>query len=93
MLRSSHMDGFDVVVKLLIKIIGIWLIFRKKVEMDSVGRTPLIYAVWNGHMVVVKRLLRAGARIDLADDIGGTAPSYAQDKTRKALLLAAAEKK
>jgi ankyrin repeat domain-containing protein 50 len=28
-------------------------------------------------VAVVKRLLRAGARIDLEDDIGGTALSYA----------------
>ena len=45
--------------------------------MDKYGRTPLVYAVWNGHEAVVKRLLRAGACIDLADDIGGTALSYA----------------
>jgi ankyrin repeat protein len=36
-----------------------------------------MYAIWNGHMAVVGLLLRAGARIDLADDIGGTAVSYA----------------
>jgi ankyrin repeat protein len=76
--------GFEVVVKLLIKDIGgrlnIRLPFLKGAEVDSVdryGRTPLVYAVWNGHMAVVKRLLRAGARINLADDIGGTALSYA----------------
>ena len=78
-------NGFDVVVKLLIKGInrrlkGIKLPFRKKAQVDSVdryGRTPLVYAVWNGHVAVVKRLLKAGARINLADDIGGTALSYA----------------
>ena len=78
-------NGFDVVVKLLIKGIcrrlkGIKLPFRKKAKVDSVdryGRTPLVYAVWNGHVAVVKRLLKAGARINLADDIGGTALSYA----------------
>ncbi|KAN0075704.1 hypothetical protein V8E54_006974 [Elaphomyces granulatus] len=78
-------NGFDVVVKLLTKGInrrlkGIKLPFRKKAQVDSVDRydrTPLVYAVWNGHVAVVKRLLKAGARIDMADDIGGTALSYA----------------
>jgi ankyrin repeat protein len=78
-------NGFDVVVKLLIKGIchrlkGIKLPFRKKAQVDSVdryGRTPLVYAVWNRHVAVIKRLLKAGARIDVADDIGGTALSYA----------------
>jgi len=78
-------NGFDIVVKLLIKGIrrrlkGIKLPFRKKAQVDSVdryGRTPLVYAVWNGHVAVIKRLLKAGARINVADDIGGTALSYA----------------
>ena len=76
---------FDVVVELLIKGIdrrlkGIRLPFRKGAQVDYVdrhGRTPLMYAVWNGNVTVVRRLLRAGARIDLEDDIGGTALSYA----------------
>src|SRR5712664_2457181 len=78
-------NGFDVVVKLLIKGIsrrlkGIKLPFRKKAKVnyvDRYGRTPLVYAVWNGHVAVVKRLLEAGARINVTDDIGGTALSYA----------------
>jgi ankyrin repeat protein len=78
-------NGFDVVVNLLIKGIGrrlkdIKLPFRKKAKVDSVdryGRTPLVYAVWNGHVAVIKRLLEAGARINLKDAIGGTALSYA----------------
>ncbi|KAN0076427.1 ankyrin repeat-containing domain protein [Elaphomyces granulatus] len=78
-------NGFDVVVELLIKGIGrrlkgIKLPIRKKAKVDSVdryGRTPLVYAVWNGHVAAVKRLVEAGARINLADDIGGTALSYA----------------
>jgi ankyrin repeat protein len=78
-------NGFDVVVELLTKGInrrlkGIKLPFRKKAQVDSVDRydrTPLVYAVLNGHVAVVKRLLKAGARIDVADDIGGTALSYA----------------
>ena len=85
--------GFEVVVKLLIKDIGgrlnIRLPFLKGAEVDSVdryGRTPLVYAVWNGHVAVVKRLLRAKARIDLADDIGGTALSYAVCNGRNDVL-------
>ncbi|KAN0081128.1 Ankyrin repeat-containing domain protein [Elaphomyces granulatus] len=78
-------NGFDAVVELLIKGIsrrlkGIKLPFRKKAKVNSVdryGRTPLVYAVWNGHVAAVKRLLETGARINLADDIGGTALSYA----------------
>jgi hypothetical protein len=78
-------NGFDVVVKLLIKGIGVRLKgarlqFRKGAHVDSVdryGRTPLVYAVWNGHVAIVKRLISVGASIDLADDIGGTALSYA----------------
>ncbi|KAN0081030.1 hypothetical protein V8E54_004234 [Elaphomyces granulatus] len=78
-------NGFDIVVELLIKGIGrrlkgIKLPFRKKAKVDSVdgcGRTPLVYAVLNGHVAVVKRLLKAGAHINAADDIGGTALSYA----------------
>ena len=78
-------NGFDVVVKLLIKGIGghlrgfRWL-FRGGDQVDSVdkyGRTPLVYAVLNRHVAVAKQLLRAGACMDLVDDIGGTALSYA----------------
>jgi hypothetical protein len=78
-------NGYDMVAKLLIKGIhrrlkSMKLPFRKGAKVDYVdrrGRTPLMYAVWNGHITVVGRLLRAGARIDLEDNIKGTALSYA----------------
>jgi ankyrin repeat domain-containing protein 50 len=78
-------NSFDVAVKLVIKGIssrlkGLKLPFRKGAQVDSTdkyGRTPLVYAVWNGDITVIKRLLKAGASIGLKDDIGGTPLSYA----------------
>ncbi|KAK6356069.1 hypothetical protein TWF718_000443 [Orbilia javanica] len=78
-------NGFDCVVELLVGGIGgrwkdISLPFRRGAQVDSADRyhrTPLVYAVWNGHAAVVDILLRAGARIDSRDDIGGTPLVYA----------------
>jgi ankyrin repeat domain-containing protein 50 len=78
-------NGFDVVSELLIKgthhrLKNLRLPLRKGAHVNYVdkhGRTPLMYAVWNRHITVVRRLLRVGARINLEDDIGGTALSYA----------------
>ena len=79
-------NGFDVIVKLLIKgprisLNGIVkLPFRKGAKVDSgdrYGRTALSYAAWNGHIATVKLLLRAGARVNSWDEIGGTPLSYA----------------
>ncbi|KAH8695748.1 ankyrin repeat-containing domain protein [Phaeosphaeriaceae sp. PMI808] len=78
-------NGFDVLVKLLIKgtsigVKGFRLPFGKRAEVDSVdryGRTPLSYAVWIGSVTLVKLLVKAGAQADLKDRIGGTPLSYA----------------
>ncbi|KAK1765324.1 ankyrin repeat-containing domain protein [Phialemonium atrogriseum] len=78
-------NGFDAVVKLLVKgaaisLKGLKLPFRKRAKVDLEdrdGRTPLSYAVWNGNVAVVKLLLRAGAGANREDQIGGTPLSYA----------------
>ena len=78
-------NGFDAVVKLLVKGAAISLkrlklSFRKRAKVDLEdrdGRTPLSYAVWNGNVAVVKLLIRAGARADREDRIRGTPLSYA----------------
>ncbi|KAN0067464.1 hypothetical protein V8E54_014333 [Elaphomyces granulatus] len=77
-------NGFDVIVKLLIKgrrisLNGIKLPFRKGAKVDSAdryGRTSLSYASENGHIDTVSLLLMAGARLT-TDEIGGTPVSYA----------------
>ncbi|RYP51033.1 hypothetical protein DL768_003533 [Monosporascus sp. mg162] len=79
-------NGFYGVVKLLIKgprirlIKGIKLPFRKGAEVDARDRddrTPLSYAAWNGHLAIVRLLVKKGARADSKDKIGGTPVSYA----------------
>ncbi|UKZ81740.1 hypothetical protein TrVFT333_009512 [Trichoderma virens FT-333] len=79
-------NGFDGVVKLMIKgpkfrLQHLFnLTFPKGAninEIDRNKRSPLFYATWNGHLDIVRRLVQAGARADLEDDIGGTPISYA----------------
>ncbi|KAF4962377.1 hypothetical protein FSARC_9543 [Fusarium sarcochroum] len=79
-------NGFDNVVELLIngprfhlRNINKWsfLTSAKINAKDKHGRTPLSYAAWNGHLIIVNRLVRAGARVDSQDNIGGTPISYA----------------
>ncbi|KAF3284903.1 hypothetical protein TWF970_011179 [Orbilia oligospora] len=80
-------NGFDDIVELLVGGIGgrwnsraISIPFRKGAQVDSIDkdrRTPLVHAVWGGHVAVVNLLLKAGARIDLEDNVGGTPRVYA----------------
>ncbi|KAF3931908.1 hypothetical protein ABW20_dc0100432 [Dactylellina cionopaga] len=76
-------NGFEHAVEQLIGINKSWrkiIFFKEGVQIDSVdryGRTPLVYAVWNGHVAAIKLLLNAGARVDLEDNVGGTPLSYA----------------
>ncbi|KAL6789680.1 ankyrin repeat-containing domain protein [Trichoderma sp. SZMC 28012] len=89
-LSFASENGFDSVVRLLIKgpkfywkralKNAIRLSFTKGADVnkgDIDGRTALIYAVWNGHLSIVKRLLKARALVDMVDTIGGTPISYA----------------
>ena len=49
-------------------------------EEDSAGRTPLIYAVMNGHDAITRLLLAARfLDVDIQDDDGRTALSYAAE--------------
>ncbi|OPB45793.1 hypothetical protein A0O28_0093600 [Trichoderma guizhouense] len=89
-LSFASENGFDSVVRLLIKgpkFYGkkalkkaIRLTYTKGADVNAIdkyNRTALFYAAWNGHMPIVKRLLKARARVDMVDTIGGTPISYA----------------
>ncbi|KKP00535.1 hypothetical protein THAR02_07375 [Trichoderma harzianum] len=89
-LSFASENGFDSVVRLLIKgpkFYGkkalkkaIRLSYTKGADVDAIdkhNRTALFYAAWNGHMPIVKRLLKARARVDMVDTIGATPISYA----------------
>ncbi|KAF3067880.1 Ankyrin repeat domain-containing protein 50 [Trichoderma lentiforme] len=89
-LSFASENGFDSVVRLLIKgpkFYGkkalkkaVRLSYTKGADVNAIdkyNRTALFYAAWNGHVSIVKRLLKAGARVDMMDTIGGTPISYA----------------
>ncbi|KAK6345483.1 hypothetical protein TWF718_007399 [Orbilia javanica] len=55
-----------------------WLTGRAQVDSrDRYGLTPLVYAIWNRHIPVVSELLKAGADVNLQDDILATPFLYA----------------
>ncbi|KAK6355999.1 hypothetical protein TWF718_000372 [Orbilia javanica] len=72
-------NGFYPCVKLLTK--SRWRgVSLEKPQIDSkdrYDRTPLVYAVWNRHVEIVKLLLKKGADAHLKDGVGGTPFSYA----------------
>ncbi|KAK6496744.1 hypothetical protein TWF481_001732 [Arthrobotrys musiformis] len=75
-------NGFEDIVDELLKYrYRSWPLFlsgKAKVDsLDRYRRTPLTYAVWGGHTVVVDHLLRAGANPTMEDDVEGTPISYA----------------
>lgn len=88
-------NGFDDVVKLLARGPRSW---RRKLSLlwygnlseinsvDTSDRTPLLHAIWNGNVAVVKTLLKAGARLDVTDIIGGTPLFYAMSYRREAIV-------
>ncbi|KAL6824648.1 ankyrin repeat-containing domain protein [Trichoderma sp. SZMC 28015] len=89
-LSFASENGFDNVVRLLIRGPKFYwkralkkathLSFTKGADVNAIdkyGRTALFYAVWNGHLPIVKRLVTERALVDMRDIIGGTPISYA----------------
>ncbi|KAL7917163.1 ankyrin repeat-containing domain protein [Trichoderma austrokoningii] len=82
-------SGFEDIVKLLLKdprfsirkalIKTLCLSFSRGTKVntrDSTKRTPLAYASLNGHLSIIRMLIKAGARANMQDDIGATPISY-----------------
>ncbi|SCO12049.1 uncharacterized protein FFE2_12500 [Fusarium fujikuroi] len=90
-------NGHDGVVERLIRGLSIGprslkIILRQGAnvnQFDSDNRTPLTYAIWNGHVSVVRRLVEAGAWVDVPDVLGGTPTSNANRTEGEKLLLSA----
>ncbi|KAF3247379.1 hypothetical protein TWF192_006625 [Orbilia oligospora] len=83
-LSWAAVNGHKAAVEVLININwprwGMGILYREKLQIDSVdryGRTPLVYAVWNRNLAMIRLLLNSGARVDLEDKVGGTPLSYA----------------
>ncbi|KAB8222006.1 hypothetical protein BDV33DRAFT_190091 [Aspergillus novoparasiticus] len=71
-------NGHTTVIKLLIKrSYRTWWKMARVDARDRHNRTPLSWAIMNGQVEAVSMLLKAGAAIDLEDDIGGTPFEYA----------------
>ncbi|RMZ48479.1 ankyrin repeat-containing protein [Aspergillus flavus] len=71
-------NGHTTVMKLLIKkSYRAWWRMAQVDARDRHNRTPLSWAIMNGQVEAVSLLLKAGAAIDLKDDIGGTPLEYA----------------
>ncbi|KAI8625984.1 putative ankyrin repeat-containing protein [Xylariaceae sp. FL1651] len=88
-------NGYVSVVELLIKrpklrltkAVRLSIPKGAKVDAKDIGRrTPLSYAAWNGHLGVVRQLVKKGARADLKDAIGGTPVSYALCTGQQAIV-------
>ena len=55
-------------------------LIRKKVNInviDEEGRTPLMRASWRGFVKIVNILVEAGAEVNITDNFGRTALTYA----------------
>ncbi|PKK53030.1 hypothetical protein CI102_1705, partial [Trichoderma harzianum] len=88
-------NGFDDVVKLLARGRRSWrrkftlLLLGNVSEINSIdasGRTPLFHAIWHGNAAVVETLIKAGARLEVTDNIGGTPLFYAMSYRREAIV-------
>ncbi|EPE05936.1 ankyrin repeat-containing protein [Ophiostoma piceae UAMH 11346] len=77
-------NGFDRVVRLIIphptqyRLKAKLLLFSDSIvsEQDKEGMTPLHYAALNGYGKIVDLLVKAGAKSNVRDHIGGTALTY-----------------
>ncbi|OWZ23575.1 Serine/threonine protein kinase [Phytophthora megakarya] len=80
-LREASSSGDLTVVKRLVECDNV------QVDAgDDYGRTPLIFASWNGQLHVVEYLLDHGAQVDVADHGGSTALRFAASEGHLAIL-------
>lgn len=78
-LHTACYFGFVPWVEVLLKRkVGIIAKFSRRMNsQDSRGRTPLFYAVWNGHKRVVNILIKKGANVNIVDSFGDNALAFA----------------